>query len=85
MEDLNVTLSEGHEGDVKLNEESQPKVDPEEDDKHPKKDVKVETHACDICEKVFTKIGQKSLHLRKAHNINTMQYTPAPGEEENRE
>ena len=79
MEDLNVTLSEGHEGDVKLNEESQPKVDPDEDDKHPKKDVKVETHPCDKCEKVFPKIGQKSLHMRKAHNINTMQYTPAPG------
>ena len=33
---------------------------------------------CDQCEKIFAKKGQKSLHMRKVHNMKTMQYTPAP-------
>ena len=76
MEDLNVTLSEGHEDDGK---ENQPKVDPQEDGEHPKTEGQVEIYPCDKCDKVFPKLGQKSLHMRKLHNINTMQYTPAPG------
>ena len=31
-----------------------------------------------MCGKVFEKEGQKSLHMRKLHNIKTMKYMPMP-------
>ena len=60
--------------DIHIYEEKILKVEPEEDGKPTS-----EIHPCDICEKVFLKVGTKLLHMRKAHNIRTMQYTPAPG------
>jgi hypothetical protein len=69
MVDLNVTILEGHDTAVEPSNENKLEVEPE----------KVETYPCEKCEKVFPKLGRKSLHMRKAHNINTLQYTPAPG------
>ena len=34
---------------------------------------------CEKCDKTFQKKGQKDLHMKKIHNIKTMQYTPATG------
>ena len=41
-------------------------------------ETKNEIFPCEECEKVFEKKGKQSLHMRKAHNIKTLQYTPAP-------
>ena len=40
--------------------------------------VNNEVSPCDICRKKFEKKGQKSLHMKKMHNLKTMQYTPIP-------
>ena len=40
--------------------------------------VNNEVSPCDICRKTFEKKGQKSLHMKKMHNLKTMQYTPIP-------
>jgi hypothetical protein len=74
MEDLNVTILEGDQ-----NQEDKVKIELEEVVKKSKTDKVIETHKCDECEKVFPKFMAKSLHMRKAHNIKTLQYTPAPG------
>ena len=43
-----------------------------------KSETKSEIFPCEKCEKIFEKKGTQSLHMRKAHNIKTLQYTPAP-------
>ena len=37
-----------------------------------------EIFPCEKCDKIFEKKGKQSLHMRKPHNIKTLQYTPAP-------
>ena len=73
MVDINVTVLESHD------EENEMKIKPKEDGKPPNQNIKVKTHPCDKCDNVFPKIGPKSLHIGNAHNIKTIQYTPAPG------
>ena len=61
-------------------------IDVEDGQKHEQNEVKMESEdiinnevsPCDICEKVFEKKGQISLHMKKMHNLKTMQYTPIP-------
>ena len=53
MVDLNVTLLESHDEDVKQDQDNKVKV--EEDGKHHKRDINVETHPCDQCEKFLQK------------------------------
>ena len=79
MEDLNVTILEGSDTVVYPIQKNNVKNEPKEDVKQPKIDLIVETHPCDKCErKKIPKFGPKSLNMRKAHNIKTLQYTPAP-------
>ena len=59
MENLNVTILEGHYTGVEPSKDNKLKVEPEEDAKHPKTDITVETHLCDECVKVFQKLGPK--------------------------
>ena len=78
MEDLNVTILEFSDTVVDPSQKNNVKNEPKEDVTQPKIDITVETQPCDKCEKVFPKLGPKSLHMCKAHNIRTLQYTPAP-------
>ena len=78
MVDLNVTILECSDIVVDPSQKNNVKNEPKEDVKQPKIDKIVEKYPCDKCEKVFPKFGSKSLHMRKAHNIKTLQYTPAP-------
>ena len=72
MLDLNVTILEFFDTVVDPSQKNNVNNEPKEDVTQPKIDIIVETHPCDKCEKVFPKVW------RKAHNIKTLQYTPAP-------
>ena len=79
MGDLNVTILEGLDNIGDHKQEDKVKIELEEVFKQPKTDKAIETNKCDECEKVFPKFMAKSIHMRKAHNIKTLKYTPAPG------
>ena len=71
MADLNATILDTNEEDEKKHEPQEVKMESEDI-------VNNEVSPCDICKKTFEKKGQKSLHMKKMHNLKTMQYTPIP-------
>ena len=71
MADLNATILDTNEEDEKKHEQQEVKMESEDI-------VNNEVPPCDICGKTFEKKGQKSLHMKKMHNLKTMQYTPIP-------
>ena len=71
MAELNETIIEVNNDNVDQLEEQDVKMESEDIADH-------KVPPCDICGKGFEKKGQKSLHMKKLHNIKTMQYTPMP-------
>ena len=71
MADLNATI-------VDIDKEVGTKPEQHEVNMESEDIIRHEVSPCDICRKTFEKKGQKSLHMKKMHNLKTMQYTPIP-------
>ena len=77
MTDLNVTLVEEIQKEAESNNTPEVKQEPQNSSENNDSEEE-EKFPCGKCERIFSKLQSRNLHMSKMHNKKSVKYTPIP-------